>query len=246
MKTLIRHTFPLLMALLLAACDHPSELQVASDTQRMLTFVKSTLYDNYGDSLALDTFWHHYKRYYAAYILRVNQRELLDINQSLYAGTLFDYYIDAERWEPQEELMDRHLRSIFAQFALFRTLPLRTDAHSYLQCALSEAKHPFLQQVYQYADTAHAVPYMENMRLLLDPYCRENYPYVHNNTHLKPWMDEYNVPAAFRQGNAEVQQFIALYTWPYLSHCANVDVYSGRTRDALLREIIPVGDGEKD
>ncbi len=239
MKTLIRHTFPLLMALLLVACAHPSKQQVASDTQHMLTFVKSTLYDNYGDSLALDTFWHHYKRYYAAYILRVNQGKLLDINQSLYAGTLFDYYLDAERWEPQEELMNRHLRSIFAQFALFCTLPLRSDAHSYLQCALSEAKHPFLQQLYQYADTAHAVPYMEDMRLLLDPYCRQGYSYISGNTHLKPWMDEYDVPAAFRQGDAEVQQFIALYMWSYLSHCANVDIYSGRTRDALLREIIP-------
>ena len=58
--------FPLLMALLLVACAHPDKQQVASDTLRMLTFVKSTLYDNYGDSLALDTFWHHYKRYYAA------------------------------------------------------------------------------------------------------------------------------------------------------------------------------------
>lgn len=246
MKILLKHTSPLLVVLCLAACNHPSKRQVAEDTQRMLTFVKSTLYDNYGDSLALDTFWHHYKRYYAAYILRVNQRELLDINRSLYAGTLFDYYIDAERWEPQEELMDRHLRSIFAQFALFRTLPLRTDAHSYLQSELSEAKHPFLQQLYQYADTIHAVPYMEDMRLLLDPYCRENYPYVPDNTHLKPWMDEYDVPAAFRQGDAEIQQFIALYMWPYLSHCANVDVYSGRTRDALLREIIPIRDSEKD
>lgn len=28
-------------------------------------------------------------------------------------------------------------------------------------------------------------------------------------------------------------------TCGYLSHCANIDVYSGRTRDALLREIIP-------
>lgn len=241
MKTLIRYTFPLFMAMLLAACAHPSKQQVASDTQRMLTFVKSTLYDNYGDSLALDTFWHHYKRYYAAYILRVSRKELLDINQALYASTLFDYYIDAERWEPQEELMDRNLRSIFAQFALFRTLPLRTDAHSYLQCELSETRHPFLQQVYQCADTAHAVPYMEDMRLLLDPYRRHNYRYIPDGAHLKPWMDEYDVPAAFRQGDAEVQQFIALYMWPYLSHCANVDVYSGRTRDALLREIIPDG-----
>ena len=52
-------------------------------------------------------------------------------------------------------------------------------------------------------------------------------------------MDEFAVPTAFRQGDAGIQQFIALYMWPYLSHCANIDVYSGHTRDALLREIIP-------
>lgn len=234
-----RHILPLFIVMFLVACTQPNKRQVADDTHRMLTFVKSTLYNNYGDSLALDTFWHHYKRYYAAYILKVNQKELLEINQSLYAGTLFDYYIDAERWEPQEELTDRYVRSVFAHFALFRTLPLRTDKHGYLKSLLAEAEHPFLQQVFQHADTAHAVPYMEDMRLLLDPNKRENYPYIPNHIHLKPWMDEHNVPEAFRQEDPEIQRFIALYMWSYLSHCANVDVYSGRTRDAVLREIIP-------
>lgn len=238
MKT-SRYILPLLTVLLIAACTTSSKRQVAEDTEHMLTFVKSTLYDNYGDSLALDTFWQHYKRYYAAYILKVDQKGLLEINQSLYAGCLFDYYIDSHRWEPQEELLDRGIRSIFAQFALFRTLPLRTDRHSYLRDALSKAQHPFLQQLYQYADTTHAVPYMEDMRMLLDPAQKEDYTYIPTHIHLKPWMDEFDVPTAFRQGNVEIQQFIALYMWPYLSHCANIDVYSGRTRDALLREIQP-------
>ena len=72
MKT-SRYILPLLTVLLIAACTTSSKRQVAEDTEHMLTFVKSTLYDNYGDSLALDTFWHHYKRYYAAYILKVEQ-----------------------------------------------------------------------------------------------------------------------------------------------------------------------------
>ena len=238
MKT-SRYILPLLAVLFIASCTHPSKQQVTDDTERMLTFVKSTLYDNYGDSLALDTFWHHYKRYYAAYILKVDQKKLLEINQSLYAGSLFDYYIDTNRWEPQEELLDRGFRSFFAQFALFRTLPLRTGRHSYLHEELSKAQHPFLQQLYQYADTTYTVPYMEDMRMLIDPTEREGYSYIPTHTHLKPWMDEFGVPTAFRSGDAEIQQFMALYMWPYLSHCANIDVYSGRTRDALLREIIP-------
>lgn len=238
MKT-ARYILPLLAVLFLSACTHANKQQVANDTERMLTFVKSTLYDNYGDSLALDTFWHHYKRYYAAYILKVDQKELLEINQSLYAGSLFDYYIDIHRWEPQEELLDRGIRSFFAQFALFRTLPLRTDRHSYLHEHLAKARHPFLQRLYQYADTTHTVPYMEDMRMLIDPTEKANYAYIPSHIHLKPWMDEFAVPTAFRQGDAEIQQFIALYMWPYLSHCANIDVYSGRSRDVLLREIIP-------
>ena len=238
MKT-ARYILPLLAVLLLSACTHANKQQVANDTERMLTFVKSTLYDNYGDSLALDTFWHHYKRYYAAYILKVDQKELLEINQSLYAGSLFDYYIDIHRWEPQEELLERGIRSFFAQFALFRTLPLRTDRHSYLHEHLAKARHPFLQRLYQYADTTHTVPYMEDMRMLIDPTEKANYAYIPSHIHLKPWMDEFAVPTAFRQGDAEIQQFIALYMWPYLSHCANIDVYSGRSRDVLLREIIP-------
>lgn len=238
MKT-ARYILPLLAVLLLSACTHANKQQVANDTERMLTFVKSTLYDNYGDSLALDTFWHHYKRYYAAYILKVDQKELLEINQSLYAGSLFDYYIDIHRWEPQEELLERGIRSFFAQFALFRTLALRTDRHSYLHEHLAKARHPFLQRLYQYADTTHTVPYMEDMRMLIDPTEKANYAYIPSHIHLKPWMDEFAVPTAFRQGDAEIQQFIALYMWPYLSHCANIDVYSGRSRDVLLREIIP-------
>lgn len=238
MKT-ARYILPLLAVLLLSACTHANKQQVANDTERMLTFVKSTLYDNYGDSLALDTFWHHYKRYYAAYILKVDQKELLEINQSLYAGSLFDYYIDIHRWEPQEELLERGIRSFFAQFALFRTLPLRTDRHSYLHEHLAKAQHPFLQRLYQYADTTHTVPYMEDMRMLIDPTEKANYAYIPSHIHLKPWMDEFAVPAAFRQGDTGIQQFIALYMWPYLSHCANIDVYSGRSRDVLLREIIP-------
>lgn len=241
MKNLLRHTLSIFIVVLLVACNsHPNKKEIAHDTQRMITFVKSTLHDNYGDSLALDTFFHHYKRYYASYIVRVNQKELLDINRSLYASTLFGYYIDAERWEPQEEIMDRGLRSYFAHFAPFRMLPLRTDAHGYLRSELAKAQHPFLQQVYQYADTTHTIPYMEDIRLLLDPYCKQDYPYIPNNIHLKPWIDKYNLPASFRQGDEEIQRFVALYMWPYLSHCANVDVYSGRTRDALLKEIIPV------
>lgn len=238
MKT-ARYILPLLAVLFLSACTHANKQQVANDTERMLTFVKSTLYDNYGDSLALDTFWHHYKRYYAAYILKVDQKELLEINQSLYAGSLFDYYIDIHRWEPQEELLDRGIRSFFAQFALFRTLPLRTDRHSYLHEHLAKARHPFLQRLYQYADTTHTVPYMEDMRMLIDPTEKANYAYIPSHIHLKPWMDEFAVPTAFRQGDAGIQQFMALYMWPYLSHCANIDVYSGRSRDVLLREIIP-------
>ena len=238
MKT-ARYILPLLAVLFLSACTHANKQQVANDTERMLTFVKSTLYDNYGDSLALDTFWHHYKRYYAAYILKVDQKELLEINQSLYAGSLFDYYIDIHRWEPQEELLERGIRSFFAQFALFRTLPLRTDRHSYLHEHLAKARHPFLQRLYQYADTTHTVPYMEDMRMLIDPTEKANYAYIPSHIHLKPWMDEFAVPTAFRQEDAEIQQFMALYMWPYLSHCANIDVYSGRSRDALLREIIP-------
>lgn len=238
MKT-ARYILPLLAVLLLSACTHANKQQVANDTERMLTFVKSTLYDNYGDSLALDTFWYHYKRYYAAYILKVDQKELLEINQSLYAGSLFDYYIDIHRWEPQEELLERGIRSFFAQFALFRTLPLRTDRHSYLHEHLAKARHPFLQRLYQYADTTHTVPYMEDMRMLIDPTEKANYAYIPSHIHLKPWMDEFAVPTAFRQGDVGIQQFIALYMWPYLSHCANIDVYSGRARDVLLREIIP-------
>lgn len=238
MKT-ARYILPLLAVLFLSACTHANKQQVADDTERMLTFVKSTLYDNYGDSLALDTFWHHYKRYYAAYILKVDQKELLGINQSLYEGSLFDYYIDIHRWEPQEELLERGIRSFFAQFTLFRTLPLRTDRHSYLHEHLAKARHPFLQRLYQYADTTHTVPYMEDMRMLIDPTEKANYAYIPSHIHLKPWMDEFAVPTAFRQGDAGIQQFIALYMWPYLSHCANIDVYSGRSRDALLREIIP-------
>ena len=238
MKT-ARYILPLLAVLFLSACTHANKQQVANDTERMLTFVKSTLYDNYGDSLALDTFWHHYKRYYAAYILKVDQKELLEINQSLYAGSLFDYYIDIHRWEPQEELLERGIRSFFAQFALFRTLPLRTDRHSYRHEHLAKARHPFLQRLYQYADTTHTVPYMEDMRMLIDPTEKANYAYIPSHIHLKLWMDEFAVPTSFRQGDAGIQQFIALYMWPYLSHCANIDVYSGRSRDVLLREIIP-------
>jgi hypothetical protein len=80
---------------------------------------------------------------------------------------------------------------------------------------------------------------MEDMRMLIDPTEKANYAYIPSHTHLKPWMDEFAVPTAFRSGDAEIQQFIALYMWPYLSHCANIDVYSGRSRDVLLREIIP-------
>ena len=77
------------------------------------------------------------------------------------------------------------------------------------------------------------------MRMLIDPTEKANYAYIPSHMHLKPWMDEFAVPTAFRSGDAGIQQFMALYMWPYLSHCANIDVYSGHTRDALLREIIP-------
>ena len=53
MKT-SRYILPLLAVLFIASCTHPSKRQVTDDTERMLTFVKSILYDNYGDFIDED------------------------------------------------------------------------------------------------------------------------------------------------------------------------------------------------
>ena len=66
---------------------------IDSDCRRMVQFFKATLYENYSDSLAFDTFINAYRDYDDNYILQVYRDKLKLLFAEIYERTWRDYLL---------------------------------------------------------------------------------------------------------------------------------------------------------
>ena len=85
-----RHIFIAILCLL-ATSPMRAELTdtatIDNDCHRMVQFFKATLYENYGDSLAFDTFANAYHAYDENYILQVDRDKLNTLFTEIYERT---------------------------------------------------------------------------------------------------------------------------------------------------------------
>ena len=193
---------------------------IRQDCNDMIDFFKSTLYENYGDSLAFKQFFDAHCKFEGNYILQVNRKKLYDLVQRSHERTWKEFILGfppGEDYDNADEVYwgDRTVLNASTINAITLFHPrLGNNTHpSYYSECLEKAKHSYLNHVYKYTRaTGQLGSY--NMRTDL--------------------LEEYDVFKDFYEGNQEIQLLITIYVWPYLCHCANIDVYSGRWRDELI------------
>ena len=206
-------------------CFSASYANIPNDTIRqdcndMVDFFKSTLYENYGDSLAFKRFWDAHQAFNGNYILQVNREKLSTLVRRIHERTWKGFVIGFPPEEDYDNADDiywgnRTVLNASAINAITLIHPASSDnTHpSYYSECLAKATHPYLKHVYRYTrQTGQLGSY--NMRTDL--------------------LGEHDVFNAFREGNQEIQLLITIYVWSYLCHCANIDVYSGGWRDELI------------
>lgn len=193
---------------------------IKQDCNDMVDFFKSTLYENYGDSLAFKRFWDAHQTFNGNYILQVNREKLSTLVRRIHERTWKGFIIGfplEDDYDNADDIYwgDRTVLNASAINAITLIHPALSDnTHpSYYSECLVKAKHPYLNHVYKYTrSTGQLGSY--NMRTDL--------------------LNEHDVFNAFHEGNQEIQLLITIYFWPDLCHCANIDVYSGRWRDELI------------
>ena len=196
---------------------------IRQDCEDMMTFLKGCLFENYGDSLAFNEFWESHQKFNGNYILFVNRQELYELvqrshnrtwNHFIIGMSLNEDSIDDNYWTERTIMNASAINPISIVPSILRK---DTLSSTYYKKCLKEAKHPFLQHIYQH--TKHS--YQLNGYQM----CTELF-------------NKYNVFGDFRKDNQEIQLLITIYLWPYLCHCANIDVYSGKWRDELINHIL--------
>lgn len=92
--------------------------------------------------------------------------------------------------------------------------------NSYLQRVIAKSKEPYFERVYEHTIRAHT----------FSSYHVNDYWINHD------WLD-----SSFRHGNKEVQLWLTFRFWPYLCHCANIDVYCGIPKEGAPDSIVMRG-----
>lgn len=193
---------------------------IRQDCNDMINFFKSTLYENYGDSLAFMQFWGAHQAFNGNYILQVNREKLSTLVKQIHERTWKRFIIgfpSDKDYDNADDVYwgDRKVLNASVINAITLIHPALSDnAHpTYYSECLTKAKHPYLNHVYRYTrSTGQLGSY--NMRTDL--------------------LNEHDVFNAFHEGDQEIQLLVTIYFWPYLCHCANIDVYSGKWRDELI------------
>lgn len=229
MKRIFRWSMMLACILMLAHSSVMASNKNDMDTIRqdcadMVNFFKSTLFENYGDSVAFKQFWDIHQKFEGNYIIHVDRQKLYDLVQRSHERTWRGFiigfppgqdYLNADDvyWKSRTFLNASVVNAIsIVPSVLWENAPSST----YFSECLAKSEHPYLMRVYGHAQTSFQLnAYQVSTELL----------------------KEYNVFRAFRKGNEEIQLLLTIYFWPYLCHCANIDVYSGMWRDDLYKSI---------
>ena len=210
-------TFVVLFALnmLDARAQQIDTIVVDDDCRRMVQFFKATLYENYGDSLAFDTFHNAYHAYDGNYILQVDHDKLKILFAEIYERTWQNYFLGGYD-ERKSKILSKNpkwdLRWVHYSPGLRGITIYPETPGSYLQRVIAKSEVPYFERIYNHAITARE----------FSGYHVNDYWVTHD------WLD-----SSFRHNNEEVQLWLTFRFWPYLCHCANIDVYYGKPKEEV-------------
>lgn len=192
---------------------------IDNDCYRMVQFFKATLYENYGDSLAFDTFANAYHAYDGNYILQVDRDELKHLFTEIYERTWKAYFLGGY---DEQKVRYKHNKDFDIRWSLYSLGLLSQDIHpftprGYHQRVIARSEHPYFEMVHNIAQ--HSL----------------QYPSYHINDY---WINYYRLDKAFRRGDKEIQLWLTFRFWPYLCHCANIDVYFGKPKEEVADSFI--------
>lgn len=187
---------------------------IDNDCRRMVQFFKATLYENYGDSLAFDTFINAYRAYDDNYILQVDRDKLKVLFAEIYERTWRDYllggydesqsrYKQNPKWDVRWVQYSPGLRA--------QSINPHTEG-SYLHRVIARSERSYFKMVYEHAQKAWG------------------FSSYHVNDF---WINHDWLAEAFRDGDEEAQLWLTFMFWPYLCHCSNIDVYCGRPKEEV-------------
>lgn len=214
----MKQHIPLFVLCMLAALPIRAGLTdtvtIDNDCCRMVQFFKATLYENYGDSLAFDTFFNAYHAYDENYILQVDRDKLNALFTEIYERTWKAYllggyderkarYGDNPFWDVRLSLYSLGILSLDI---------LPSTPGGYHQRVIAKSEHPYFKMINNTAQGSR------------------EYPSYTVNNH---WINYYQLDKAFRRGDKEIQLWLTFRFWPYLCRCANIDVYCGKPKEEV-------------
>ena len=203
------------LSLLGARAQEIDTVVVDNDCHRMVQFFKATLYENYGDSLAFDTFLNAYHAYDDNYILQVDRDELKALFAEIYERTWQNYFLGGYNVRktrilsknPKWDLRWVHYSPGLRGMSVYPDTP-----DSYLQRVIAKSKNSYFQRIYEHTTKSFT----------FSSYHVNDYWITHD------WLD-----SSFRRNDEEVQLWLTFCFWPYLCHCANIDVYYGKPKEEV-------------
>lgn len=190
-------------------CVHTYGIKPAMDDvsaleHEMVSLFQKTLKDNYGRSDAIDLLMTDLVNYRGHYLLKVDREKIEKINTQLYAG-YFNYFYD------KMQVLDRlHSKNgSINPYSPGMAICLNTDSTGYLYSELENTSQAFLKKIFKIHQQVGATSVT-----IIDRYILENY---------------LNCVGAFKT-DKEVQSFFSVYFWWHLCYCANVSIYTGKTK----------------
>lgn len=187
---------------------------IDNDCHRMVQFFKATLYENYGDSLAFDTFINAYRAYDDNYILQVDRDKLKVLFAEIYERTWRDYLLGGHDESQSRYKLNPKWEVRWVQYSPgLRTQSINPHTEgSYLHRVIARSERPYFKMVYEHAQKAWG------------------FSSYHVNDF---WINHDWLAEAFRDGDEEVQLWLTFMFLPYLCHCSNIDVYCGKPKEEV-------------
>ena len=199
---------------------------VDSDCLRMVQFFKATLYENYGDSLAFDTFANAYHAYDENYILQVDRDKLKALFSEIYERTWRNYFLGGyDERNSRVTKVAKHFDNRWVRYSpgLRGMYVYAHNPNGYHQRVIAKSSFDYFENICEmnahFGGLVHYPSYLVN-----------NYQ-----------INFYNLDKLFRRGDNEVLLWLTFRFWPYLCHCANIDVYYGIPKEEAPDSIVVRG-----
>lgn len=191
-----------------------------ADCSEMIGCVKTMLFENYGDSLALDQFLDRYHLYNGNYSPIVSRQRVLDLHSKMLKRTwntfIHGYPPD---YQPHANVDSVECMNLAYQNRFVALTVCIENERGYLQTLMRHSKSPFVQRVYEQSLVSGVI----------------------NAFYMTPsQIQENNVCWLFRSGDRDTQLLVSVIMWHLMCYYANVDVYLGVSKDLVTEEMLEI------